>query len=468
MKKFRNIILSFLILFISINSNSYSEVVNEVQVEGNSRITLETIKIFGDIVEGKDYDSAGINLIIKKLYDSTFFSNISVTLENGLLKLTVEENPIINAITFKGEKADKYKETISELLTLREKTSYRSSFIKSDINIIKEAYRSLGYYFVEIDAQVEKLNKNMVNIVYSIDKKEKAKISKIFFLGDKKVRDKKLRDIITSQEAKFWKFLSRNVYLNQGRVDLDKRLLNSYYKNKGYYEADITSSNVEYSEGEGFVLTYTINAGKRYRFKKIFANVSETLDKTPFTSLEKNFNKVVGDYYSQRALTQILKEIDKLSERRELQFINHRVSETLDGDGVEVQIDIFEGEKFLVERINIIGNSVTNDSVIRSELIIDEGDPYSALLVNKSVNKLKARGIFGEVEAKIIDGSTPDLKTLEISVEERATGELAAGAGVGTDGTAFMASVSENNWLGRGIKLNSSLNISEKTISGDI
>ena len=136
MEKFRNIILSFFILFFSINSNSYSEVVNKVQVEGNSRITLETIKIFADIVEGKDYDAAGINLIIKKLYDSTFFSTISISLENGLLILTLEENPIINSIVFEGEKADKYKETISELLTLREKTSYRSSFIKSDINII--------------------------------------------------------------------------------------------------------------------------------------------------------------------------------------------------------------------------------------------------------------------------------------------------------------------------------------------
>ena len=179
MKKIRNTIISFFIVFFSINSNSYSEVVNKVQVEGNSRITLETIKIFGDIVEGRDYDSSGINLIIKKLYDSTFFSNISVSLENGLLTLVVEENPIINTISFEGEKANKYKETISEMLTLREKTSYRSSFIKSDINIIKEAYRSLGYYFVEIDAKVEKLNKNMVNIVYLIDKKEKAKISKI-------------------------------------------------------------------------------------------------------------------------------------------------------------------------------------------------------------------------------------------------------------------------------------------------
>ena len=143
MKKIRNIIISFFILFFSINSNSYSEVVTEVQVEGNSRITLETIKIFGDIVEGKDYDTDGINQIIKKLYDSTFFSTISISLENGLLTLKLEENPIINSIVFKGEKANKYKETISELLTLREKTSYRSSFIKSDINIIKEAYRSL-------------------------------------------------------------------------------------------------------------------------------------------------------------------------------------------------------------------------------------------------------------------------------------------------------------------------------------
>ena len=468
MKKFRNFLLSFFVIIFSINSNSYSEVVNKVQVNGNSRITLETIKIFGDITEGKDYDASEINLIIKKLYDSTFFSTISITLENGLLSLIVKENPIINRIEFKGEKADKYKDTISELLTLREKTSYRSAFIKSDINIIKQAYRSLGYYFVEIDAQVEKLNKNMVNVIYSIDKKEKAKISKIYFLGDKKLRDKKLRDIITSQESRLWKFLSRNVYLNQSRVDLDKRLLTSYYKNKGYYEADISSSNVEYSEGKGFVLTYTINAGKRYRFKKIFANVSEALDKAAFTSLEKDFNKVVGDYYSQRAVREILEKVDKLSEQKELQFINHSVSETLDGNNIEIQIDIFEGQKFLVERINIVGNSVTNDSVIRSELIIDEGDPYSVLLVNRSINNLKARGIFGEVKSKITDGSSPDLKTLEISVEERATGEISAGAGVGTDGTAFMAAVSENNWLGKGIKLKSSLNLSEKSISGDI
>ena len=163
-----------------------------------------------------------------------------------------------------------------------------------------------------------------------------------------------------------------------------------------------------------------------------------------------------------------MEKIDKLSQQKELQFINHRTVETLDGDGVEVEIDIFEGQKFTIERIDIAGNNVTNDSVIRGEMVVDEGDPYSALLVNKSINRLKARGIFGKVEKKITEGSSPNLKVLEITVEEQATGELAAGAGVGTDGTSFMFAISENNWLGRGIMFSSTLDLTEETISGTI
>ena len=468
MPNFRKFLFAFLFIFLSLQSKSISEIVNKISAEGNERISLETIVIFGDIKIGDNYESSDINLLIKKLYETNFFSNISVELKNGELKVSVEENPIINSVIFEGEKADKYKEAITEMLILRNKTSFIKNYVKTDVNKIKEFYRTLGFYFIKIEAKVEKLEKNKVNLIYKLDKGKKAKISKIYFLGDKKVREKKLRDIITSQEARFWKFISRSVYLNQARIELDKRLLKNYYKNKGYYEVEITSSNVEYSEGEGFVLSFSINAGQRYRFKKIFANISESLDKTAFSSLENDFTKVIGDYYSQRKLTSILKKIDKLSEQKELQFINHSVSETLEGNGVEVKINIFEGEKFIIERINIVGNSVTNDSVIRGELIVDEGDPFSKLLVNKSINKLKARAIFGKIEDKILEGSSPDLKVLEISVEEKATGEISAGAGVGTDGTSFMFAVSENNWLGRGIKLQTSANVSNERISGNI
>jgi len=468
MSIFRKIFFSVFTFLLLFSSNSFSELVKKIEINGNERISNETILIFGDITLGKDYEKSDVNVLIKKLYQSDFFSEIDVQIQNNKLTITVKENPIINSVIFKGEKATKYKEKISELLTLREKSSFKESNIKNDINLIKDFYRSLGYYFVKIDGDIEKLKKNRVNLVYSIDKGDKAKIAKINFLGDKKIREKKLRDIITSQESKLWKFISQNVYLNKGRIDLDRRLLENYYKNKGYYEVSVKTTNVEYSEGEGFILTYNIDAGNRYKFKKIYADVADTLDKEAFLSLEKEFNKLVGNYYSQKKLKSVLDKIDKLSEQKELQFINHNIVETLEGNGIEVKINIFEGEKVIIERINIVGNSVTNDSVIRSALIVDEGDPFSTLLVNKSVNEIKARNLFGKAEHKILPGSSDDMKILQIRVEEKATGEVMAGAGVGTDGTSFQFSVSENNWLGRGIVLQSFLNLSEEKVSGNI
>ena len=466
---FKKIPAFFIILFACFTfSYSQAEVVKKITVEGNDRIALETIVVFGDIEIGKNYESKEINLLIKKLYETDFFSDISVELINGQLNITVTENPIINSVIFNGEKAKKYKEALNEFLVLRENTSYIKNFVKSDINKIKEFYRSLGFYFIEIDAEIEDLDNNQVNIIYTLNKGDKAKIAKIHFLGDKKVREKRLRDIITSEENKFWKFISRNIYLNKGKIELDKRLLKNYYRNRGYYEVDVSSSNVEYAEGEGFILTFTINAGKRYKFKKIFAEVSDELESSAFSSLEDDFNKVIGDYYSQEKLTSILEKIDKLSEQKELQFINHRVIETLEGNGVEVKINIYEGKKFTIERINIVGNSVTNDSVIRGEMLVDEGDPYSALLVNKSINNLKGKGIFGKVNKKITEGSSSNLKVLEVSVEERATGEIIAGMGVGTAGTTFQFAVSENNWLGRGINLTSAITLGEESIRGNI
>ena len=465
LKKIFLVISLYLIFFVS---SSYSETINKVNVKGNDRIASETILIFGDIVVGQNFEPSDANLLIKKLYETTFFSNISVDFKNNTLIINVKENPIINTIVFSGEKAKKYKEKINELISNREKSSFVETNIKNDINFMKGFYRSLGYYFVKIETEIQTLDKNRVNLTFIIDKGEKAKISKIYFLGDKKLRDKKLRDIITSQEAKFWKVVSKNVYLSEQRIDLDKRLLKAYYVNKGYYEVNLTSSNVEYSEGEGFILTFSINAGKRYKFKKIFANVSKSLDQNAFNDLESNFTKLVGEYYSLKEVNSILEKIDEISESKELQFINHGISETLNEDGVEVKINIFEGKKLIVEKITISGNSVTNDDVIRGELKIDEGDPYSALLVNKSINHIKSRNLFASVDIQTLDGSTDDLAALHITVEEKATGEIMAGAGIGTEGTTFTAAVSENNWLGKGVKLQSGLNLSAESVTGSI
>jgi len=157
-----------------------------------------------------------------------------------------------------------------------------------------------------------------------------------------------------------------------------------------------------------------------------------------------------------------------LIDRNDIQFVEHSVSEIIADDNIEVQINIFEGSKQLVEKINIKGNSVTNESVIRSELLIDEGDPFNVLKLNRSLAKLKARNIFSEVKKEIVPGSSKDSKIINISVAEQPTGEISAGAGVGTNGGSFAFTVRENNWLGKGIEVSTFAEIDQESLKGAI
>ena len=167
MKKFKKIFVSTFLFLLFFNFNAYSEVVNKVETTGNKRISSETILVFGDIVVGNNYERSDINLLIKKLYESNFFSNISVKLENNILIIDVKENSLINLIILDGEKAEKFRDKIKEIMILREKSSFISNNVKQDINIIKMFYRTLGYYFVKIDSEIEQLDSNRVNLIYT-------------------------------------------------------------------------------------------------------------------------------------------------------------------------------------------------------------------------------------------------------------------------------------------------------------
>jgi len=461
-------ILITLVIALILNAQALRAAeVDKVIIQGNKSISIETIKIFGDIKKG-NYSERDINLLIKKLYETEFFSSVSAEIKNKNLYINVKEFPLINQIIFEGEKSEKYLEKLDEYLTLKESVSFSKDKLNRDVNTIKEFYKQAGYYFVDLNVDIEELSDDKVNVIYNLTKGKKAKISKIYFVGDKKVRDKKLREIITSEETRFWKFISRGKFLNEQRIKLDERLLQNYYINSGYYEAQVNSSSVEYQEGDGFALTFSIQAGKRYKFKKVSIDVVDGIEKKYFLELNEPLLKVVGKYYSRTKLQKVLDQIDKLTVQKELQFINHRLLETLEGNDVVVKIEIFEGPKFFVEKVNIVGNNVTNDSVIRSEMIVDEGDPYSEVLLARSVNNIKAKRIFAAVDSKTLPGSEAGRKIIEIKVEEQATGEIAAGAGVGTQGTTVGGSVSENNFLGRGIKLESMLELSEASIRGKL
>ena len=455
-------------IFILFFFNLSADIIKSLNVVGNDRISDETIKVYGEINLGEDYSSFDIDKILKNLYKTEFFEDVKISLSNGILDIDVKEYPIINYIDFQGESSNQVKKSILEKLKLKSKESFIENKLSEDINLIKKMYATIGFNFASVEAKIEKFDEKRINLIYTLDKGKKTNIAKINFIGDKKIKEKRLRDIIVSEEKKFWKVLSKNTFLNIKNIELDKRLLINYYKSLGYYDVQVLSNNAELSKENVTTLTYTINAGTRYRVNKISTNVSDVLDKELFFPLQKNFKKIVGKYYSPFTVKKLLDELDLLIANNDLQFIEHSVNEVLEAGVIEIKINIFEGKKQLVEKINVVGNTVTDESVIRSELLLDEGDPFNNLKLDQSIARLKARRLFSDVKQKVTEGKNVNQKIIEINVEEQATGEISAGAGIGTNGGSFQFSVNENNWLGKGISVSTSLEIGAETFKGGL
>ena len=224
------IIFTVLVFFATMINSSFSEIIRSLEVLGNERITKETIKVYADIKLGSDYQADDINKIVKTLYSTEFFENIEAKFENNKLTLTVKEYPIINQIVIKGEKTEKFKKEIIKLIKSKQRGSYIKNNILKDEIKIKNIYKSLGFNFAEVNSKIKTYTENRVDLIFEINRGEKVKISKINFIGDKKIRERRLRDVIVSEEDKFWKFITRNTVLNEENIRLDKRLLKNYYK----------------------------------------------------------------------------------------------------------------------------------------------------------------------------------------------------------------------------------------------
>ena len=465
MKKLLSIILSA--LFIA--GSSFAEIVNEIQISGNKRVSDETVKVYGEIKpEGSDFSNSDINNILKNLYSTNFFEDVNIEIRNKKLIINLIEYPVINEIVLIGEQNTRVKNQIKKIISSKEKKLFIKNNLNNDINLIKKLYSSLGYKFAEVETKIRNIDKNNVDLAINIEKGEITRISKIFFTGDKKIKDKRLRDIIASEENKFWKVISRNTRFNENQIELDKRLLINYYKNLGYYDVKVTSSSAEIQDSENINLYYSIEAGKRYIFAKIETVLDSTFDKEIFFPLREKYNDLVGTYYSPFKIKKILEEIDIIIDNNNLQFVEHSVQETIEGDKINLAFNIKEGKKIIVERINIKGNNVTNESVIRSELLLDEGDPFTNLNLDKSVAKLKSKNIFNRVKSEVLPGSSDDQKIIEINIEEKPTGELSAGAGVGTNGGTFAFDIQENNWLGEGKIVGINVELSEESLKGKL
>ena len=463
---FKNFFLTSLI-FIFFITNSYSEKIEKIDVVGNERISKDTIIIFGDIDKNSDFNDEKLNEVLKKLYNTNFFKDIKISLSNKVLKIAVVENPIVQEVKILGIKAKKYKEPLLESIKIKKNNSFNEYLVKKDRDLILNILRSSGFYFAEVDVEKISNDNNTVSLIYNVELGKRAKIKQIKFIGNKKFKNRKLFRVIASEEDKVWKFISKNRLLDFNRIKLDERLLRNYYKNKGYYNVKVESSFAEILDDALFELTFNINAGNKYYFNELKLDIPSDYDEKNFSKINSFFIKLKNKPYSFKSIEKILKQVEMIALKDEYQSINAMIEEQVVGKN-KLNFTIFfdESEKFVVERINIMGNNITREDVIRNNLALDEGDTFNKILHKKSVNNLKALNFFKEIDSQIVDGSDNLSKIINIEVEEKPTGEISAGAGFGTSGTTLGFGVKENNFLGRGIEFSSNLELTEESIRG--
>ncbi len=463
--KFFKYIIVLLFLFFH-NTYSSAENINSIEVKGNDRLSKETVIMFSEISVNTNITDDLLNESLKKLYETNYFKDIKFNLSGNNLLISVIENPIIQSIEINGVNKTAILDKFTEITKKSEKYPYLKNNIRDQKDLLLNILQSVGYYFAEIKTQIRENNNNSVDIIYNINLGEKAKIRKIKFIGNKIFKDSKLKNVIVSEEAKSWKFLTRNKYLDQKRIKLDLNLLENYFKNKGYYNVIIKTSTARIVNEDYFELIFNIEANEKYFFNNITLEIDDDYSKESFNNFLEIFEDLKGKKYSLNSIKKIIKEIDEIALQKEFAFVNAKYTENVTEENkIDIKITFVESEKFFVDRINIFGNFITEEKVIRNSLIVDEGDPYNKILFNKSINQIKSKNIFGEVTSEIME-SDNDRKTINIYVEEKPTGEIFAGAGTGTGGSSITAGLKENNYLGKGIKLDTNIMLSDDEIQG--
>ncbi len=463
---FKNILFSFLFLVLCL-SNSNSEIIKNIEIYGNERISKNTILMFSDILVGQDLKPIETNEILKNLYNSDFFENVEIIFENNILKIKVLELPIIQNVNIEGVKSNKIRDKLSESIIFKERTSYNEIYLNEDKNNLINILQNSGYYFANIEIYVEDLSDNKVNITYKIDLGEKSKIKQITFLGNKIFKDKKLKSVILTEEYKFWKFISGKKYLNEALIAYDRNLLKNFYLNKGFYNAVINSSFSKLINKNEFELIFNIDAGQKIYFNDFQLNLPQDFNQNNYEEIKEIFADLKGKYYSLNRVESILNKIELITVNEQYESVNVIVDENIISDKINISFSINETSKSYVKKINILGNNVTDETVIRNQVVIDEGDPFNDILYAKSLNNIKSLNFFRNVEGEIVDNKSDNTKTINITIEEKPTGEIFAGAGAGTNGTTVSFGIKENNYLGKGILLNTNANITPESIKGN-
>jgi outer membrane protein insertion porin family len=426
-------------------------VVNRIVVRGNTRIDASTVESYLTIRPGRAFGAADVDESLKTLYATGLFEDVAINQQGGSLVVTVSENPMVNRISFEGNRRLDDK-TLSGVVRTEERSMLTRAKVQSDVQNVLEAYRRSGRYRATVEPKIISRSNNRVDLVFEINEGDRTGIERITFIGNTKFSDGRLRDVIRTRQSGLLSFLRTTDSFDPDRLDADQELLRQFYYRHGYADFRIVSAVADLDREENvFYVTFTVEEGDQYTYGDI--DLQTSLSDVDPEALRRKIRTSAGDTYSSLEVEKTLEDLTLDVSRQGYAFAQIRPRADRDYENRTISLTYFieEGPRVYIERINVRGNDRTREYVIRREFDIVEGDAFNRVLLDKAERRLKDLQFFKEVRITTSRGSAPDRIVVNVDVEEQATGEVGFGVGYSTsDGVIGDITLQEKNFLGRG------------------
>lgn len=435
-----------------VSSAAIAQTAASIGVEGNQRVEAATIRSYFRAGPGGHLDQGAIDDGLKALIETGLFQDVRINRVGGRLVVSVVENPVINRVAFEGNKKIKDEQLTAEVQSKTRGTLSRP-MVQADALRITEIYRRAGRYDVRVDPQMIQQPNNRVDLVFVITEGEKTGVRSVEFVGNRAFSSYRLKDVIKTRESNWLSFLSSGDVYDPDRVEADRDLIRRFYLKNGYADVQVVAALTEYDPAQkGFMVTFKIEEGQQYRVGSV--DFQSTIPSLDGNSL-RGFSRVnVGSVYNAEALEKSVEEMQIETSRRGYAFavVRPRGERNYDAHTVAITYAIDEGPRVYVERIDVRGNTRTRDYVIRREFDISEGDAYNRALVDRAERRLKNLDYFNSVKVTTEPGSSSDRVIVVVALEEKSTGDFSVSGGYSTtDGAMGEVSISERNFLGRGL-----------------
>lgn len=444
--------------------------VSQIEVDGLQRVERETVLSYLNVEQGSSVSQEYLNSSMKRLFETGLFADVNIDARgNGVLAVKVVENPVINKRVFDGN--DKVDDTLLESeVQLKSGSIYNIAKVQDDVQRILEVYKRSGRYATVVEPKIIKRDQNRVDLVYEISEGPTAAISKVNFIGNHHYSDDDLQSEIMSKESRWYRLFSSSENYDPEKTNYDKELLRRFYLKRGYADFRVLSAVAELSpDKKSFVVTYVLDEGPRYKLEDI--RIQSMIKDVDVAALSGQVQQEKGDWYNadlaERSVYALTEELGK----KGFAFVDVAPElEKTSGNKMVLTFNIAEGQRVFVDRINITGNTRTEDEVIRREFRIDEGDAFNAAKIRASRRNVENLNYFSKVDIQTEPNPNDDSKAdINVNVEEKSTGAFNVGVGYSTvNGALFRAGIAENNFQGKGQKLSADVAVSQRTSEYDL